>query len=159
MAINEKKRAKLTGKGGDRRFLALPDHLTKSERWGNLSAHATKVIIELARQYNGKNNGDFSAPWSRVRRRGWKSKSTLWDAIREAQEAGFIKVTRQGGRHRVCTLYGITWKPIDECDGKLEHAAEKVASNEWQKTEIALAMRTSAFAMRTSDPEIEQKAA
>ena len=156
--IPERRRPQLTGKGGTHRFLALPDVVTKSDAWGALSGNAVKFIVEIARQFSGANNGDLSAPWSKMKRRGFRSKSTLYEAGREATAAGFVVVTRQGGRHRTCTLYGITWKPVDDCAGKHDHPVETVASNLW-KTEIALAMRTSGFAMRTSEPENEQKAA
>jgi hypothetical protein len=133
--------------------------MTSSDAWGALSGNCVKFIVELARQYKGKNNGDLSAPWSKMRRRGFRSKSTLYEAGREAVAAGFAIVTRVGGRHRVCTLYGITWKPIDECGGKHHATPENVASNLWRKTESAFAMRTNEFAMRTSEAESDRKAA
>lgn len=159
MGIKEYKRAKITGKGARRSFLGLPHEMVNSDEFGNLSAHATKMLVELARQYKGRNNGDLSAPWSRLHRRGWKSKSTLWDALRELQGANFILQTRQGGKHRVCALYAVTWHPVDDCDGKHDRRVETVASNAWRKSKNEVAMRTSEFAMRTSEPEKPSKAA
>jgi hypothetical protein len=159
MTIKESKRSRMTGKGNRGGYLALPHHMTSSERWGNLSGNATKLVVELARQFKGTNNGDLSVPWSRMQRRGWRSKSTLWAAINEAISAGFIKMTRQGGRHGLCNLFAVTWAAVDECKGKHHHAVERVASNDWQKTENAFAMRTGAFAIRTGCLENEQKAA
>jgi len=158
MSVRPDKRLRRTGRSTSGRFIALPDNMTSSDAWGALSGNAVKLIVEIARQFDGKNNGDLSAPWSKMKRRGFRSKSTLYEATKEASDAGFIIATRLGGRHRLCTLYAITWKPVDDCKGKHGHPTESVASNLW-KTEIALAMRTSEFAMRTSEPEIEKKAA
>lgn len=158
-AIPESKRWKQTGKGLPHSFLALPHHLLASDAFGALSGYAVKAIIEAARQYKGTNNGDLSLPWSRMHRRGWRSKSTLWAAIREAIEAGFLKQSRQGGRNHICALYAITWKPIDECAGKLDIPATSTASNDWQKQNERSLCGTQEFAMRTLDPEIAEKAA
>ena len=157
--IPERKRAKQTGKGAIHSFVAIPHYMLESDQWGALSGHAVKLLMEFARQFRGSNNGDLSAPYSRMKRRGWRSKATLSAAIAELIEAAFVVRTRTPYRNHVCALYAITWKPIDECDGKLEAAAERVASNAWRKTEKEFAMRTHVFDMRTLTPENPQKAA
>ena len=151
--IREKKRTRMTGRGATHSFLALPHHLLASDEFGALSGNAVKVIVELASQYKGKNNGDLSAPWSRMYRRGWRSKSTLWNAIKEAIDAGFIEQSRQGSRRHVCTLYAITWKSIDECAGKLQIAATTVPSNAWQKSKKSSLCGTQEFAALLSTTE------
>ena len=42
---------------------------------------------------------------------GWKSKSTLANALSELIDSGFIKQTRKGGRNK-CSLYAVSWLPI-----------------------------------------------
>ena len=157
--IPEAKRWKQTGKGAAHTFVAMPHYMMESEQWGALSSHAVKLLMEFARQYKGNNNGDFSAPWSRMRRRGWRSQHTLSAAIAELIEAGFVVRTRTPNRHHVCALYAITWRAIDECDGKLEVSAERVASNAWKnaKTIPYVHMNCSPCAVVT--PENTQKAA
>lgn len=155
----ESKRARVTGKGAGHSFIALPHHMLESEAWGSLSPHAVKVIIEAARHFKGDNNGDFSLPWSRMRRRGWKSKSTLSAAIHEAVQAGFLERSRFGTRNHICALYAITWKPIDECGGKLQIPATKVASNAWRKLEKRSLCVPSQVAMCTTSAENDAKAA
>jgi hypothetical protein len=66
-----------------------------------------------------------------MKARGWASKETLWNATEELEHYGFIKKTRQGGRH-ACSLYAVTWWSIDECGGKLEIPSTRAASNEWK---------------------------
>lgn len=63
--------------------------------------------------------------------RRWKSKDTLYKARDELVEKGLIEQTRQGGKHR-CNLYAITWESIDDCKGKLDVAATRVASGAWK---------------------------
>lgn len=100
-------------------FLAIPRHVIESEQWAALSHPAVRLLIDLASQFRGANNGDFTAAWSIMKLKGWKSKRVLYRAIHELLEAGFIEKTRQGAR-RITTLYAVTWLPINECNGKLD---------------------------------------
>jgi hypothetical protein len=131
--IPERKRAKVTGRGKGPSFLRLTHHLLDSEEFGALSAHATKLLIELARKYKGNNNGDLSCAWSDCRKRGWRSKAALQRARDELLAACFIIVTRHGGKH-VSSLYALTFEPIDACEGKgLEIGPTTTASHAWRK--------------------------
>lgn len=155
---NRRKRAP-PGRRQGAPFLRLWREMTESETFGNLSPHAVKLLVEIGRQYRGNNNGDLSAPWSKLKRRGWRSKSTLWAAIKELVDSGFIVVTRLGGKHHVCTLYGITWEAIDDCKGKHDYPPEIVASHLWKRQEKSSLCVPQEFAMRTPEPEIERKVA
>lgn len=117
-------------------FLAIPKNLLDSEQYASLSAHAVKLFLDLGAQFNGKNNGDLCLAWSLMNPRGWKSKSTLHRAKDELMNTGFITLTRQGGKH-VPSLYALTFKSIDECDGKLEVTPTITAPNTWKKNTIA----------------------
>ena len=53
--------------------------------------------------------------------RGWKRSATLNDAVKELMEANLILRTREGkfqNPNSRCALYAITWRQIDECEGK-----------------------------------------
>ena len=110
------KREKTKNRKTGRSFLMLPHIILDSEGYKNLSSSAVKLIIDLAAQYRGKNNGDLSTAWVFMKKRGWRSKSTLYKAMKEAEEKGFILRTRQGGINK-CNLFAITWESIDECGG------------------------------------------
>lgn len=114
-------------------FLALPHNLIGGEEWAGLSALAVKLLIDLSRQYNGKNNGDLTIAWSVMERRGWVSKQSLYRARDELLEKGFIILTRRGGRNSP-NLYAITWQPIDECGGKLDISPTVTAPATWKKS-------------------------
>lgn len=108
--------------------------VTRSQAFANLSAHANKLINDFLSQYNGSNNGDFCATYSLMQKRGWKSKGTLNRAIKELIEAGFIEVSRQGGRH-LCSLYALTFYAVNECKGKLDISPTNTPKSLWRKNE------------------------
>ncbi|PLK47211.1 hypothetical protein C0V76_18440 [Uliginosibacterium sp. TH139] len=72
------------------------------------------LLLELAVQYKGHNNGDLSGAWSLMQRRGFRSKGTLTKAKRELMHTGLIVETRMGKRPNKASLYALTWLALDE---------------------------------------------
>lgn len=109
------------GRAKNRRYVGIPHDVMESDSYSGCSGNALKLLLELAKQYNGHNNGDLSAAFSVLKRRGWRSKKTLARCIAELIERGLVVKTREGwfsnpgGR---CALYALTWHRIDECAGK-----------------------------------------
>lgn len=130
--IPERKRERITGKGRLPPFIGIPKRAIHSQAFAELPAHTTKLLLDLAQQYNGANNGDLSAAWSDMRKRGWHSPGTLHKAKQHALETGFAIVTRQGGRN-TCSLYALTWWPIDECKGKHDEKPTHAPLFLWEK--------------------------
>ena len=114
-------------------FLALPHALLNSPAYRNLSSKGVKLLIDLATQYNGKNNGDLTTAWKIMRPRGWKSEQTLQVAKNELLQAGFISETRKGRRPNLCSLYGITWQPLNPSD-KFDIKPFAFPCGAWDKT-------------------------
>lgn len=117
----DRRRAKGRKESGS--FALLPHAVMDSKDFRALSGGALKVLLGLLRQYKGANNGDLSAPFTQAVRWGIGSKTTLAKALRELQELNLIVCTREGRFIKpggCCALYALTWKPIDECGGKLE---------------------------------------
>ena len=112
-------------------FLRLPHHVLQHETFKTLSTRATKLLIDIAAQYRGSNNGDLSATLSLMRDRGWNSSDQLNKAKKELVEKDVIRVARQGGLNK-CNLYALTWFPIDECKGKLDIASTITAPGNWK---------------------------
>lgn len=119
-------RAKAKGRQDGWTYFQLPHNLLKCEDFTSLSGSALKVLLHLASQFNGTNNGDLSATLTDVRAKGVRSSSTLVAAIAELQQKNLIVCTRTGRFMRPggrCALYGLTWLRIHDCPGKdLEHA-------------------------------------
>ena len=87
-------------------FIRLPKYVVNHKDFSTLSGRATKLLIDVAVQYRGTNNGDLCAPLSLMRERGWNSSDQLNKAKKELVERDVIRVTRQGGRNKT-TLYAL----------------------------------------------------
>lgn len=113
--------SKSKGRSQIRSFAGIPRVVMESADYLGLGGNAIRLLLELAYQYKGKNNGDLCAAYSVMRKRGFKSKQTLANALKQLLDANLIEKTREGvfmnpgGR---CALYALTWVPRDECDGK-----------------------------------------
>lgn len=103
-----------------RGYFHLPDKMTESPDFISLSGSALKLLIDIGRQFNGRNNGDLCASRTILKDRGWNSNSKLSRAIAELVDKGWISKTKQGGMGIGPTLYAITWQPIHDCKGKLD---------------------------------------
>lgn len=120
MSIN--KRARLTGKGRETNsFAGVPRKVMNSSDFRSLSSSSIRVLLWLAYQYRGKNNGDLSATHTMAAGWGIKAKDTLAKALRELIDKGFIHKTRHGRFMRpghCCDLYALSWAAVDDCMGK-----------------------------------------
>jgi hypothetical protein len=127
------KRGRAKGRGEKpHSFVQFPHYMLRSPQFQQLSARACKVLFYLAAQYKGKNNGDLQATYTLAKSAGIRSAANLRAGTVELEEAGFIVKSRNGGRNS-CSLYALTWFPVDDCKGKLENiAASHIATNAWR---------------------------
>jgi hypothetical protein len=131
MARKRDKRAITKWQGG---YLSLPKVVTENADFRELSPSALKVLMVLATQYRGNNNGDLSATHTMMKAWGGMSPTTLAKALRELLDHRLIIRTRDAwvGREAPrCALYAITWQPIDICGGKLDVADTNTAPRRW----------------------------
>ena len=105
----------------------------ESQEYSQLSARAVKCLVDLLCQYRGNNNGDLTAAWSVMKKRGWRSKSQLGAALRELVAYGWVIVSRYPMIRRQPVLYGLTFFGLDSCGGKLDIAANPVPTNLWKR--------------------------
>jgi len=108
-----KGRARFRGTKYDEPFVGIVRSVFESPAFTALSPHACKLLLELAGQYRGDNNGNLTAAWSVVKKRGWRSRTTLWRCKTELIEAGFVYVTRKGQMPSTCELLALTWFSLD----------------------------------------------
>ena len=80
MSSQSTKRLRQTGRQTTGTFIRFPTELLSHENFRTLSPRATKYVVDLASQYNGRNNGDLSAPLSQMKDRGWNSSDQLFKA-------------------------------------------------------------------------------
>lgn len=109
------------------RFVGIPHHICISEQWDDLTGNETKLLLQLYRQYTGSNNGDFSCTWNMMKKKGWGSPVTLNKAKKGLMRKGWLEETRKGYTGR-CSLYAVTFQPIDDCQGKLDVNSTKIPS-------------------------------
>ena len=119
--ITSKRREKTKNRKETGRFTALSHVVLRSPDYIGLSYKSQSLIVDLVHQYNGRNNGDLTAALEYMQSRGWKRSATLNDAVKELMEVNLILRTREGkfqNPNSRCALYAITWRQIDECEGK-----------------------------------------
>ena len=117
----KRKREKIKGRKESGRFVGLPFCVLKCDDYIGLSYKSKVLLIDLALQYNGKNNGDLTAAFAILKKRGWVREATIFTAVQELMVANLIIRTREGqfqNPHSRCALYALAWQPIDECLGK-----------------------------------------
>ncbi len=107
-------------KGG---VCCIPRHVLSGPDCKNLNHAAHRLLSMFAIQYNGKNNGDLCATRSFLAEYGFNSDDTISRSIAALLASGLIVKTRAGfagpdGR-RLCSLYGLTWLPIDEISDRI----------------------------------------
>mgnify|MGYP001256079814 FL=1 len=128
-SANERRR-RIKGRQAIGPFLMLPHNVLNHPAFVSLNSRAVKLLLDIAVQYNGRNNGDLCAPLSLMSLRGWNSSDQLHKAKKELVRNELIMVSRQGGINKT-TLFAVTWVPVDECNGKLDIAATKTAPVKW----------------------------
>jgi hypothetical protein len=121
-----KKRRQAKGRNENGRFLSIPHCVMNTFDYIKLTTKSKVLLFDLALQYNGKNNGNLTAAFAVMKKRGWVREATIFTAVQELMAANLIIRTREGkfqNPHSRCALYALTWKPIDECYGKNLDAA------------------------------------
>jgi hypothetical protein len=113
-------------------FTSLPHGLQDHENFIRLSLPAIKLLLNVARQYNGRNNGDLAATLNVMKKYGWNSNDTLSNASDCLLHYGMLSLTRQGNRNK-CNLYALTWQKIHPHNGKLDVASTTQASGLWKE--------------------------
>jgi|SRR6185437_6135565 len=133
-------RRKTTGRAEGGGYFKLPHAVMESPNYRSLSPHARMLLNDVGLQFRGANNGDLSAAWKLMQPRGWRSRDTLGRALAELLHFGMIEKTRQGGLNH-CSLFALTWQPVDECRNKLDVPATRVASGLWNKPQPPMPKR------------------
>lgn len=128
-------RLKAKGRADFGSYVAMPHAILQSAEWAALTACEAKLLIDIYGQFNGKNNGALSAAWTLMQPRGWRSQDTLNRALRGLLAKGFLLKTRQGGKH-LCSLYAVTWREINDCDGKHDIGSTRVAPGTWKNKSV-----------------------
>jgi transposase len=77
-------------------FVKVHWYVLDSQGWHDLSLMARCAYVELARRYDGANNGMIGMSARDLGKRLNRSPSHAAKALRELEDAGFITITKQG---------------------------------------------------------------
>lgn len=115
------RRARLTGRQGTRRgdvYAQIPDEVLRSEACRALPDYAVRVLLLMAAQYRGPNNGDLAVTSRAAREYGlpeWKLRAGL--SLLET--SGLLELKRQGQIMKgkgIPSLYALGWRQVDPSD-------------------------------------------
>ena len=101
---------------GDR-YLALPHVVIDSPSYRELGYPARALLIDIARQYTGSNNGRLVACAKYLKPFGWNSNSTVTRALVELKEARLLIETRMGMRPNRAAWFALGWYQLDATTG------------------------------------------
>jgi len=74
-------------------FIKLDDPLVDSEAWGDLSPYAQAVFVAIKRRFFGMRKDPIVCPYSKFN--GHMSKPAFYNAMRDLETHGLIKIRRQ----------------------------------------------------------------
>lgn len=114
-------------------FAALPWIVIDSPAYARLSHPARCLLIELARQFSGHNNGRLLVSAAYLKKRGWNSSDVITRAKRELLAAGFIHETVKGHRPNRASWYALTWQTLDLLPGYDHGAVESFERGAYRK--------------------------
>lgn len=94
------------------RFISLPISVLDSATYQGLNFSSKALLIDIASQFKGENNGKLVACDKFLNPRGWKSKATISKALKELLESGLLIMTRQGARPNKASYFGLAWQGL-----------------------------------------------
>lgn len=100
-----------------RTFVRLPNVVLQSPGYRMLGHAARALLIDIAMQYGGHNNGKLTACAKYLRPLGWKSNNTVLRALRELQSCGLLIETRKGARPNRAAWFALSWLDLDQGTG------------------------------------------
>jgi hypothetical protein len=102
---------------GYNNFASIPRYVIDTKAFKSLRGSSVKLLLLLASQYKGNNNGDLIITHS-FYKTSFKSSQTMYAARDELEQKGFIATNAYGGMsyggYKVPSLYALTWLPVDD---------------------------------------------
>ena len=109
------KRSKDKRDGGQ--YVAMPHVVIDSPSYRELRHPARALLIDIARQYTGSNNGRLVACAKYLKPLGWNSNDTVTRALVELKDAGLLIETRMGMRPNRAAWFALGWYSLDTVAG------------------------------------------
>lgn len=97
------------GSGVPYQFVTIPKAILLSDEFQRLPSCAKALLLDLASQYTGNNNGRLTPAWSVMKEKGWASNNTVLSAKKALLNSSFALMTRKGHPPRTCEWIAFTW--------------------------------------------------
>ena len=119
-------------KTGGGRFARLPCSVLDTEAVTSLSHAAFRILVLLAAQYHGGNNGALGLTRSQAAVNGIVSNNTLYRALAAIEERGLVEQTYTASRVPPRpTMYALTWMSVDDTTWSTSKRLPTHAYREW----------------------------
>lgn len=119
-------------------FVPIPWLVLDSPAYQTLSHPAKALLVEIARQFHGDDNGRMIVTLAHLKPRGWTSYDTIQRAKQELLDAGLIHETVKGHRPNKASWYALTWLSLDKLDGYDQGTAAGFVRSAYLKTQPLL---------------------
>ncbi len=120
-------------KTGPGRFAMLPLTVLAEPAVNTLSHAAFRILVLMAAQYNGGNNGALGITYSQAALNGIGSDNTLYRALRTLEERGLIEQTYPASRVPPRpTMYALTWMSVDDTSWSRSTRIPTHTYRDWQ---------------------------
>jgi hypothetical protein len=97
--------------------LALPFVVLDSPGYRAIGHIARSLLLDIARQYTGHNNGKLVACAKYLKPKGWSSNATITKALRELVAVNLLIETRKGARPNKAAWFALGWLQLDVAEG------------------------------------------
>lgn len=98
-------------------FVLLPRVVLESPGYRLASHPARTMLIDIAMQYTGHNNGKLTACAKYLKPMGWKSNNTVLRAVHELLSCELLIETRKGARPNKAAWFALSWLDLDQGQG------------------------------------------
>lgn len=120
-------------KARKRRFAMLPLDLLTHESVTTLDHAPHRVLVLLASQYHGHNNGAIGLSARQAAQLGIKSDNTFYDALKELQSRGLILLTAPASRVPPRpAMFALAWQSIDDTQYSQSTKTPPLDYQEWR---------------------------
>lgn len=119
-----------------RQFLRLPLVVLESPGYRQASHTARSLLLDIAMQFTGNNNGKLTACAKYLNAKGWRSNDTIVRARRELIDCGLLIETRKGGWPNTAAWYALAWRDLDHGVG-LDISPQHFRRGAYMQPEVA----------------------
>ena len=95
-------------------FIALPLVVLDSPGYRLASYPARAMLVDIAMQYSGGNNGKLTACAKYLHPKGWNSNATIHRAVRDLIDCRLLIETRKGARPNRAAWFALSWLALDQ---------------------------------------------